>query len=317
VELCLLLALAAMASGCRQRRLGVEGNGVPGGGSVPSAPTLVFEAPAGGEADVARLRAMAPERIGLLTAVVGLRDGGAPIHVVLAPEGHPLARRVPLTIAGYAVAERSLVVLLPERVPRYPYDSIEVLLLHEVTHVLASRAASGRELPRWWTEGLALLASRRWSLEDRSRLVVAAVTEVPADFTALEAAFDGSPAQVASAYALAGALVRDLVERHGRELVPATLARVSEGEDFETAFAAVAGVPLAQDAAALWRRYRLWYRWLPVLTSGATLWVAITGLALLAGVRRRQRDAALRRRWDDEERRERSGLPDRGAPGDR
>jgi peptidase MA superfamily protein len=274
-------------------------------GSAPPAtrpPTLIVDAPADYAADAQRLQQTDPPRLRALMSLVGLRDGGDPIHVVLAPEYHPLARGVPPGIAGYAVAERDLAVLLPERVPRYPYDSLDVLLLHEVTHVLASRAAGGHELPRWWNEGLALLASRGWSLEDRSRVIVGAVSGMPDNVDALEASFDGGPYEVSAAYALSGALVHHLVRRHGDELVAATLARVAAGEDFDAAFAAVAGVPLAEDVAGFWRRYRLWYRWLPFLTSGAVLWGAVTALALLAGVRRRQRDAAIRRRWEEEER---------------
>jgi hypothetical protein len=234
--------------------------------------------------------------------VVGLGRGGDPIHVVLAPENHPLALGVPPGIAGYALPDRDLAVLLPERVPRYPYDSLDVLLLHEVTHVLASRAAQGRDLPRWWNEGLALLASRGWSLEDRSRVVFGAVSGMPDDVAAHEASFEGGPHQVANAYALSGALVHHLVRRHGTALVPATLARVAAGEDFDAAYAAVAGTTLAQDVDSFWRRYRLWYRWLPFLTSGAVLWAAVTALAVVAGMRRRRRDAAIRRRWEEEER---------------
>ena len=191
-------------------------------------------------------------------------------------------------------------MLLPEHVPSYPYDSLDEVLLHELTHVLASRAAGGRALPRWWNEGLALLASRGWSLEDRSRVLFGAVAGV-ADTAALEASFDRG-AQQSAAYAISGALVHHLVRRHGVEVVAATLARVASGSDFETAFAAAAGVPLARDVEGFWRRYLFWYRWVPFLTSGAALWASVTGLAILAGVRRRRRDAEIRRRWEAEER---------------
>ena len=246
------------------------------------------------------MESIAPERLRSVMELVGLSDGGAPIHVVLAAEDHPLALRVPAPVAGYAVPERDLAVLLPYRVPSYPYDSLDEVLLHELTHVLASRAAGGRPLPRWWNEGLALLASRGWSIEDRSRVLLGAVAGV-ADTAALEASFDRGTQQSA-AYAISGALVHNLVQRHGVELVAATLAGVASGSDFETAFAAAAGIPLAQDVEGFWRRYLFWYRWLPFLTSGAALWASVTGLAILAGVRRRRRDAEIRRRWEAEER---------------
>jgi hypothetical protein len=77
---------------------------------------------------------------------------------------------------------------------------------------------------------------------------------------------------------------------------------VRGGERFESAFRRVAGRTPDQAAAAFWSREVFWYRWLPVLTSSATLWIAVTLLALLAIRRRRQRDAEIEARWDSEER---------------
>jgi hypothetical protein len=268
-------------------------------------PRIEVGAPAALAGAGRRLQDLDPGRIETLMTLVGLDRGAAgagdPIQVVLAPEDHPLARGVPMSVAGYAVPERSLAVILPDRLPRYPYDSLEVVLLHEVTHVLSARAARGRPMPRWWSEGVAMLASRGWSLEDRSRVLLGAVSGV-ADTGALERSFDGGEQQVTAAYAISGALVHDLVQRHGPQLVGATLARIGDGDDFETAFATAAGVPLAQDVEGFWRRYLFWYRWLPFLTSGAALWASVTALAIVAGIRRRRRDAEIRRRWEAEER---------------
>jgi hypothetical protein len=293
-----VLALTATGAGAARAQPAQERASTPAGGDVPR---LDFATTPGYEDDVARLRRSAPPRLRTLMDRVGLGDAGDPIQVVLAPESHPLARGVPAGVAGYAIPRRDLAVLLPERVPRYPYDSLEVLLLHEVAHVLVARAAGDHDVPRWFNEGLALVLSRGWSLGDRSRVVLGAVSGVPADTRQLEASFEGRSYDVANAYALSGALVHHLVARHGRELVPATLARVAAGEDFEDAFAAVAGVSLRRAEAAFWGRYRLLYRWIPFVTSGAALWAGVTALAVLAGVRRRQRDAEIRRRWDEEE----------------
>ena len=208
--------------------------------SAAAPPRLIFEASPRYDSEIERMESIAPDRVRSVMDLVGLEDGGDPIRVVIAAEDHPLAREVPSPIAGYAVPERDLAVLLPEHVPSYPYDSLEEVLLHELTHVLASRAAGGRALPRWWNEGLALLASRGWSLEDRSRVLFGAVAGV-ADTAALEASFERG-AQQSAAYAISGALVHHLVRRHGVEVVAATHARVASGTDFETAFESAAGV---------------------------------------------------------------------------
>jgi hypothetical protein len=264
-------------------------------------PRLEFESPRELAGDVGELRWLPPERWEPALALVGLDDPGAPIHVVLLPEDHPVARRTPRWVSGFAVAEQDAVVLFPGRVVSYPDDSLSALLTHEVAHVLLARAAHGRPLPRWFQEGVAMLASRERQLADRQHLLVGGIQGVPPSTAALDRAFDGSGYGVDTAYAIAGALVEELVAQHGRGAIARIAAETAAGRPFPAAFAAASGTSLDAFEASFWRRFRWRYRWLPFLTSAATLWLAITALALVAIARRRQKDAAIRRRWDEEE----------------
>ena len=101
---------------------------------------------------------------------------------------------------------------------------------------------------------------------------------------------------------MAIALVRDLLRRHGDEVIPELLAGVRQGDGFEITFHRVTGLTPPEAAQAFWRRQVFWYRWLPVLTSSATLWIAVTLLALAAIRQRRRRDEDIRERWEAEER---------------
>ena len=156
-------------------------------------------------------------------------------------------------------------------------------------------------MPRWFQEGVALLASRERQLADQQRLLLGGLRGVPPSTTALDRAFDGEGYSVETAYAIAGALVDDLAEEHGRAVVARIAAQVAAGRTFPEAFRAASGSSLGDFEAGFWRSFRWRYRWVPFLTSGATLWLAVTLLAVLAIARRRQRDAAIRRRWDEEE----------------
>jgi len=93
-----------------------------------------------------------------------------------------------------------------------------------------------------------------------------------------------------------------VVHDHGREVVGRIASEVARGESFAAAFRAATGDGLGDFEAAFWRRFRWRYRWVPFLTSGATLWMGVTALALVAIARRKQRDAEIRRRWEEEER---------------
>jgi len=113
--------------------------------------------------------------------------------------------------------------------------------------------------------------------------------------------FGGNEGEVRSAYTLAGAFVRDLMRRHGREVVGTILSGVAAGRSFDEAFARATGSPLAEAERAFWERQTFWYRWVPFLSSSAVLWILITLLALWAIQRRRRRDAAQRALWEAEE----------------
>src|SRR4029079_3619663 len=99
------------------------------------APRLSIEAPPELVGEAAELRYLPEERWAPVLSLVGLRQPGAPIRVLLVPEEDPVARRPPRWVSGFAVPEQDTVVLLPERVLSYPYDSLDALLTHEVTHV--------------------------------------------------------------------------------------------------------------------------------------------------------------------------------------
>jgi hypothetical protein len=265
-------------------------------------PTLVVEAPKAMSALAARVRAFDRGRLAVAMELTGLSDPGGPILLVLAPEGSQAARAAPGWAAGWADGRAGVAVVLPARVPAYPYDSLEAVIQHEVAHVLAARAAGGRPLPRWFDEGLAMAAARAWTLEDRTHLVWGVVTGGPETLRALDSFFASAAAGDAeAAYALSAALVREIQSRAGPGATGAILARVARGEEFEAAFAAVVGEPLRDFARRFFRRQNLWNRWVPLVTSSAVLWVGITLLALVAFRRRRRRDAELARRWEEEE----------------
>lgn len=270
--------------------------------AAPPLPTLLVEAPPELEPLARIVRGFDPERLRPAMRLTGLEDPGPPITVVLAPEGSPAAGPAPRWVTGYASGARGVVVLLPARVPSYPDRSLELLLQHEVTHVLIARAAAGQPVPRWFNEGLAMAAGRGWDLEDRGRVALAVLRRGRVSLDRIDGAFSAGERAVQTAYALSEDLVQDLLRRHGRAVGVAILQEVAAGAPFPTAFERATGETLAAAEESYWRRRTFWSRWVPLLTSSAFLWAAVTLLALLAFQRRRARDARLRRIWEEEDR---------------
>jgi hypothetical protein len=266
-------------------------------------PRIVVEAPPRLAGTAAQLRSVDPARLASVMRLVGLREPGPPVRVILAPEESLAAGIVPSWVSGYAVGEQGVIVLLPGRVPSYPDSSLPDLLSHEMAHVLVARAAGGRPLPRWFHEGMAMIAGLSWGLDDRSRLTLALLVDRPVSLAGLDGRFAGGQSEVNRAYAISGAFVRDLFDRYGQEVAARILREVSRGLSFPDAFRAATGDSLATAESSFWDRQTFWYRWVPALTSSVTLWMIVTLLALWAMKRRRARDAALRRRWDEEDER--------------
>jgi hypothetical protein len=276
------------------------------GGFPAQAQRLEVEAPASLEPLAARLRSLDPAKLEGAARLVGLEDPGPPIRVILAEEGSPPAAGVPPWVAGYALSERGIVVLLPARSPSYPDSSMDDLLRHEVAHVLIARASGStsseeRRLPRWFHEGVAMIAGLSWGLDESSRLMWTLLRGNEVPLAEVERAFGGSPAAVRAAYTASGAFVRDLLAEHGQEVVGEILDGVASGLPFDEAFRQATGMTLAAAEGEFWDRQTFWYRWVPFLTSSAVLWIAVTLLALWAMQRRRARDVARMARWAEEE----------------
>ena len=233
--------------------------------------------------------------------LVGIAEPGPPIRVVLAPESSPLAREVPSWVSGYTDGVSNVVVLLPERTPSYPDGGLEEVLAHEVAHVLIYRASAGRNVPRWFNEGVAMLAGRSYRLRDQTQLALGLLSGEKVPLWNLDDLFRGDRWQVERAYALSGALVQDLLDRYGTGLPSALFSRVASGLSFDEALRRTTGATLVDVGESFWARQGVLKRWIPVLTSTAVLWFGITVLAVMATVKRRRDRAAEAERQAAEE----------------
>jgi hypothetical protein len=312
-----LVVIACLGAAARAQDASGRGSSGPAASGLGATepPVLQIESPSELASVAERVRRFDTAQLGFAMRLTGLMKAGPPIRVALAQEGSGPARSAPDWASGYAYGASGTVVLIPARANSYPYGSLESLLQHEVTHVLVARAAGGRSVPRWFNEGLAMVAAREWTMGDRSRLFLELLpgNQVPA--TRLDELFDrSSRAGADRAYALSAAYVRDLVDRYGVDFPGAVLAGLARGETFEEAFRRSTGVTLDDATQAFYSRTNFWNLWLPALTSGVTLWTAVTLLALWAAKKRREKSNRIRRAWEDEEPASAGAAPGFGSP---
>ncbi|MDL2717036.1 MAG: hypothetical protein PT977_04725 [Acidobacteriota bacterium] len=276
---------------------------------------LVFEPQAGLPPAANRLAAGPRPWVWGVMELVGLDAPGPDVRVVLAPESSPFAREMPAWVSGYTDAATtdagSVVVILAERTASYPDGGLEEVLAHEVAHVLIHRASGGRHVPRWFDEGVAMLAARSWRLRDQTELAFGLLSGPRVPLWKLDDLFQGDRRQVERGYALAGTLVQDLLERYGPAVPRIVLARLAHGDTFDEAVRGATGTTLIDVGETFWERQGTLRLWIPILTSTAVLWFGISLLAIVAGFRKRRRRSEM-----EEEGIEGETQPDPGQPSD-
>lgn len=264
-------------------------------------PELVIEAPEELGAVVEDVRKIARGDFSSALFLTGVMGFNEPIRVVLAAQGGPIEAQTPGWISGFADGGTRTIVLFPGRVSRYPDDSLVTLVHHEIAHILVGEAARGHPVPRWFNEGLATVAAREWGIEDRARYAAAVVGRGPRTTAELDQGFADGGRRASRSYALSGAFVRWMRVEYGEFVTPQILERIGRGMSFAEAFVRTTGDTVEIAEHGFFVREALWHTWVPFLTSSGVLWAAITGLALIAIRRRRQKSAEMHERWDAEE----------------
>jgi len=269
---------------------------------LPSAfPKLEIEAPPDLAVVRARLESIPPGRFADIAEFLGVTDPGPTIRVLLAAETSDLARGIAPWVSGFAVGESNLIVIFPARSPGYPDNTLEDVLRHEVAHILIWRVSAGRAVPRWFNEGLAMEVERARRFQDQTQLLYQLITGGRTDLAHLDRLFSGGQNEQTRAYALAGSFFHDLVQEHGHTAYREILMRIRRGVTFDMAFADVTGMTPSEAESQFWNHQRIWTSWLPIVTSSATLWLAVTALALIAIYVRRRRNRQIEEQWAKDE----------------
>lgn len=219
------------------------------------------------------------------------------IEITLIPNSDPRTAGVPDWIVGLAAGGR--IVIFPERVLSYPYDSLESVVRHEITHLALDARAGDAPLPRWFHEGVAVSVDTGWGPGSQLRLLVAMMGRP--DIAQLTRLFASpSHTETTQAYLLSAVLVHDVRRRHGPDVPGAIARRVAEGVPFDRAFAIETGETPNAAASASWASYRRWTAWVPAVTSPSAAWTLILVLAFVAFIAQRRRRARRRRQWGED-----------------
>ncbi len=203
----------------------------------------------------------------------------------MAPIGHP----PPDYATGVAYPPWGVILLTMSAPDTWEPPELDVVLVHELSHVALYRAVLGNSVPRWFNEGVAIHQSEVRLLPRMESLLRAAAQRSMLRLSELDNRFPDRPYEVNVAYAQSADVVgflrrTDNDERRFHRMIQA----LREGGTFDTALATAYGwtrVGLERQ----WRdSLRTRYRILPALFAGSTIWVAAAILVMFAYRRRRR-----------------------------
>jgi hypothetical protein len=143
-----------------------------------------------------------------------------------------------------AVTRRDdVMVFRLDLIGRTPADSIELVLAHEVVHQVLTHLG-GAPLPRWFEEGLCVYNAGLPFLQvDYSVERVAAAGNL-SSFAQLDRDFRADRLTAAIAYKAGHSAIMYFMKRFGILDLRELLGRVSQGQEFDAAFAAATGTRL-------------------------------------------------------------------------
>jgi hypothetical protein len=175
------------------------------------------------------------------------------------------------------------------------------IFVHEVVHVAEWDAAGGKSTPIWFSEGLAIHISGEHSIARSRILVGAALRNDLLPLSKLSSSYPGDGQRVNLAYAEAADVVGFLEERYGPGYLSAVLWRVRHGDEFHDAVETLSGTTLHDIQTSWMDSLDVWYRWVPSITGGATLWAIIAIMLVAVYFKKRSRARKLYSRWEAEE----------------
>lgn len=204
---------------------------------------------------------------------------------------------------GEAVADlrRRLIVLKSPRWSR-PSRQLEILVIHELTHLLLAEALNGAQAPRWFNEGLAIYYAKDPSYADATLVSRALLSGDLIPLERIDDLLEFQQVKAQLAYQESYLAIRFILEQWGPDGLRRLVEELSRTPDLDASFKAALGIDFV-DFQSEWYDYvRTHYRWHFLLEFDTYVWFLILFLFIAAFVTIQIRNRRTLKRWQREER---------------
>jgi len=208
---------------------------------------------------------------------------------------------VPEWAGGVAIPEMRRIVLPEYAGARVRVQDAAIILRHEIAHLVVHQRLGGDNVPRWFDEGYAEVASGGWDVESAWQLRVAFLTGSTPPLDSLTLDWPRGSGEARFAYLLSATAVDYLRRRGGERGMQLLFANWQRDGTLEGALRTTFGITFGQ-LEDEWRHdVRSRYGWLAILSNAALIWLAAAALVLAAWIPRRRRNRRKLAQMDAEE----------------
>lgn len=191
------------------------------------------------------------EELPRLMAELGL-EHLSPIEIVVTDDARAydrsLTSELPNWGVAFAILEEQRILVDVHKATR-AYNSLDEVVPHELSHLLARQRVPDAELPIWFSEGLAQWQAREWSLVDAWQLMQGVWTGSAPRVDDLGRTYPGEEARAQDAYRVSYAAFTYLFEDVGFAKLPEFLSAVEARGSFALGFRDYWGFGVADFAA--------------------------------------------------------------------
>ena len=177
---------------------------------------------------------------------------------------------------------------------------LDIVVRHELSHLLLAQRLGGIRAPTWFMEGLAMRQAGEWDFQKSWELMSLAARRKVPSLLDLEGPFPRPRDEAALAYGVSYVAVDELFRERPDALATFT-AFVRDRRDFESAFETTFGRSTAGFAAATAQAVGKRYKLPGTIVNAAPYWVSLALLFVAVYVAKRVR---TRRKVEEWERRE-------------
>ena len=262
-------------------------------------PHFVFNPAPGAKHVVEWLERDAESKRRYVLGVLGIDDPRV-IEVAIASDDESMSEMVGTSrpikgwVAGIAMSHMDKIVMSARGNEVF---KVRDTFVHELAHIYLDSALEGRQVPRWFHEGFAMLVADE-SVADRLRSSMdASLTKSFIPLAEITNGFPSSGAQVHLAYSQSMLFFRYLNRVSSGEGIANTIKFLRNGEPFEAAFHRAFGVYPEEAFEDFKSSFSRIDSLIVVLTSAAAIWLAITLLFLFVYRRKKLRAKLKQEMW--------------------